>query len=126
MQPSGGPEVETQLFSFAERQQQLIDMAQLLGQIHHLHQICQPYDYFPERYRDRMKELVTLEEPITKTKDAMITSFNDGFQYMKAEFDYCNSDAETQMRELGSQGVTLTGKLAMPFRRGVLTDPSKE
>ncbi len=122
----GETEEETQLYSFAERQQQLIDMAQLLGEIHHLHQICQPYDYFPERYRDRMKELVTLEEPIAATKESMISSFNEGFQSMKARFDYCDSGAEAEMRDLGGQGVILTRKLAAPFRRGVLTDPRED
>ena len=122
----GDISVDTQIYSFAERQQQLIDMAELLGQIHHLHQICQPYDYFPERYRNRMKELVTLEEPVLTTRNDMVAAFNDGFQSTKARFDYCGPEAETEMRSLGADGTELTRQLAGPFRRHELTDKSAD
>ena len=112
--PVDTPEAET--FTFAERQQQLAELARILGRMHHYHQICRPYDYRPDLFRDRMKELVALEEPVAVTKQKMIEAFNAGFQSAKATHDYCGYEAEEAMRRVSDEGQALTLKIAKPFR----------
>lgn len=115
--PSEAPsDVAQETFTFAERQGQLEELARLLGQMHHYHQMCRPYDYRPELFRDRMKELVTLEEPLAGTKQKMIEAFNAGFQSAKAQHDFCGYEAQQTMLSISDKGAALTSKIAAPFR----------
>lgn len=103
-------------YTFSERQTQLIELAGLLGQLHHYHQICKPYDYRKELFRDRMKELVALEEPLANTRQKMVKTFNVGFQTAKKRNDYCGYEAEQNMQRIADEGQDLTRKIAAPFR----------
>ncbi len=113
--PEGSGETVPEFYSFAERQDQLVEMARLLGRMHHMHITCQPYDYLPDRFRDRMKELVALEEPPEATKSKMVAAFNNGFQSTKAAYQSCSAETETERRRLAKEGTVLTARLASPF-----------
>ncbi len=109
------PAPQPQIYSFVERQAQLIEIASVLGRMHHLHQTCQPGDYLPDRFRDRMKELVTLEEPPQKTKDEMVAGFNQGFQSTKRRHKICDARAMEEMQRSALDGQVISAKLASPF-----------
>ena len=107
---------EAELFTFAERQTQLVEMARLLGTLHHYHKICRPRHYSPELFRDRMKELITFEDPQNSTRGQMIAAFNQGVERGEARARYCEYEAEMELRRLGTEGLMLSERLARPLR----------
>ena len=106
---------QPEIFTFSQRQEQLVEVSSILGRMHQLHQICQPGDYLPDRFRDRMKELVTIEEPPEKTKADMISAFNNSYQSAKRQHLICDGAAQEAMQQAAIKGRVLSGKLASPF-----------
>lgn len=109
------PSAQAQDVNQATRSRDLTELSRVIGAMHHFHMLCHPYDY-PQLYRDRMKELVTLEEPQPSARTAMIEAFNGGFNTAQVTYEFCGYEAETEMRRLADEGGRLTARLAAPFR----------
>lgn len=103
------------IVAWQERDEDLVRLSGVLGGMHHLHRMCNPYEY-DATYRDHMKDLVILEEPRQSTKDRMIAAFNDGFQSATGAYRGCSFEAREEMRRLADRGDVITNRLATPFR----------
>jgi uncharacterized protein (TIGR02301 family) len=122
------PTVEPERYTFKERQTQLVELARTLGGMHHYHKICRPYHYEPELFRNRVKELITFEDPQQTTKEEMIAAFNLGVKGGAQKYEFCEYGAEDEMRRLSTDGLIISDRLATPFRQmqGYDYDPLAE
>ncbi|MGV6800857.1 MAG: TIGR02301 family protein [bacterium] len=101
--------------NWAKRDNDLIELSRVIGQMHHLHRICHPYDY-ADLYKDRIKQLITLEVPQEKIKKQMIDAYNEGYNRMKTDYYDCDYRAAEEVSRLSQQGEQLANRLAAPFR----------
>lgn len=99
-----------------QRDSDLVSLAGILGGLHHYQQLCM----LPGRathFRDRMKEMVGLENPHDSLKQRMIDSFNAGYRLATDSHRRCDGGAQQEMRGLASEGNLLTNRLGAPFRQ---------
>ncbi len=100
---------------FQSRQETLVALAETLGALHELRKLCRSYDR-PDLFRDRMKELIALEEPTPPIQSAMVEGFNRSRREIAARYDWCSSDAEQEMRDLAEIGQQQARNLGEPLR----------
>ncbi|MEE9329474.1 MAG: TIGR02301 family protein [Parvularculaceae bacterium] len=98
------------------RQDHLVLLAETLGELHHLRQLCHRNSR-PDLWRERMKELVTLEEPVAVTRQKMIEGFNHRFKKAEKKWTNCAFDAVEQARSLAREGRAIANLLADPFQQ---------
>ncbi|GGD07294.1 TIGR02301 family protein [Aquisalinus flavus] len=102
--------------AWQQRSTDLVTMSRLLGNLHHYHQLCYPGDWRPDLYRDRMKEMVSLEDPYETLKDDMIDGFNEAYRATSDSYAQCTAAAIEAMRQTASSGDVVAGRLAAPYR----------
>ena len=98
------------------RQDHLVLLAETLGELHHLRQLCHRNSR-PDLWRERMKELVTLEEPVAVTRQKMIEGFNRRFKKAETDWPNCSLDASERTRSLAGEGRAIANLLADPFQQ---------
>jgi len=103
--------------AWQQRSTDLVTMSHLLGNLHHFHQLCYAGDWRPDLYRDRMKEMVSLEDPYETLKDDMINGFNEAYRETSANYAQCTAAAVEAMRQAASNGDVVAGRLAAPYRQ---------
>lgn len=114
MSPAKAQATADEMAGFEARQQLLIDLAGTLGALHELRKLCYYYDR-PNLFRDRMKELIALEEPAPATQDKMINAFNSERRKIENRFDFCDAEAEFELQRLAKAGQEQVAALSKPF-----------
>ncbi len=99
---------------YAKRQQDLVTLARIFGEMHHIRRSCAPRRE-SEVWRERMKRLVNLESPTTNIRQRMVQAFNQGFQETEARFPACRRAAEDYAAARAKDGAALTASLMAPL-----------
>ncbi len=103
--------------AYTGRQEKLIELASTLGELHHIRQIClgRSNRQNADLWRERMKELVTLEEPVAVTRQKMIERFNKSFGEAEKNWLACSAEALARQSALGEMGRSLAIALSDPL-----------
>jgi uncharacterized protein (TIGR02301 family) len=91
------------------REQQLIDLAEVLGRAHYLRVIC--VGRTDQRWRDYMRTVLDREPRLRR---ALSDSFNDGYRDEAVRFPDCSVHSRTVEQEVRARGVRIASALAAP------------
>ena len=98
------------LQSYQQRQTDLANLAGLFGELHHIRRTCEPR-YEADVWRDRMKKLISLEEPQSSEREAMVQQFNKGYRDARSRFSSCNRRARDYAASRAAQGDVIVSRL---------------
>lgn len=100
------------------RNEMLVQMAGLLGSLHHYHSVCRPgANWQPNLYRDRMMEMIRLEDPYDQQEQRMIDAFNNAYLDAREAYPVCSRTVENEMQRLAIQGEDVAYRLGAPFQQ---------
>ncbi len=94
----------------AARPDDLTALAEVFGELHHVRRLCEPRRE-GDLWRERMKQLVRLEQPTAKLRGRLVSSFNAGFRNAQGRFSKCDRAAEQFTETRAAEGAALAAKL---------------
>lgn len=95
----------------AARPDDLTTLARVFGELHHVRRMCEPQRE-AELWRERMKQMVRLEQPTAQLRRRLVGAFNDGFRSAESAHAQCDNDAEAFAESRAAVGAELAAKLA--------------
>lgn len=98
---------------------QLLRLAEILGAIHHLRDIC-GFDE-GQLWREKMLELLEVEDPPGQFRARMIASFNNGYRGFRRTYLSCTGSAKTAETRFLTEGAQIAADLTIR-----LATPDKE
>ncbi len=103
----------------ASERQTIVLLAYVLGEAHGVDQVCEGPGAL--RWRRRMQRLTELEQPDQAFAGRLNGSFNEGFEYRRAQHPACDAAARAAAAETARRGAELSrsivaasGALAAP------------
>ncbi len=90
-------------------------LAETIGAIHYLHVVCQGRK--TQDWRDRMVEMLELENPGYRARGRLIGAFNQGYRQQARQFPDCGPQIDRQIQIKSEQGRILSDALADPYLR---------
>ena len=106
---------------YQQRQDDLVELASVFGELHHIRRICEPR-LESDIWRDRMKQLVDLEQPGFDAREEMVKRFNDGYRNAGDHFPSCTRRARDHAAARAVFARRLVGRLSAPLRIEEPTD----
>ncbi len=106
---------------YRARQENLIELSKILGELHHVRRMCSPRRE-ADVWRERMKRLVSLEEPADSQKAQMVAAFNDGYRSAQNAFRTCDRGAEDFAAARAEQGEARIHSLTAPLYEALRED----
>lgn len=91
-------------------QAELLQLAELLGGVHHHRRNCYPAE--EQTWRDSMIGLVSRQNPPNWLREQMISRFNAGFHKEQSAYPTCNGNSQRRSSQLASDGSRLARKMA--------------
>lgn len=104
---------------FETRQTDLVLLADRLGGLHRLNQVCPDYGNITV-FRDSMRAVIEGERPVRTTREAMIKAFNEAYADMANRHGTCSADAEAAFRREARAAAAIVDRLS----RGMGDPPS--
>ncbi|WDI31754.1 TIGR02301 family protein [Hyphococcus flavus] len=95
---------------YVERQRDLTVLAAVFGEMHHIRRICEPR-YEADVWRERMKQLISLEEPEEQVRNQLVAQFNDGYRQAQRRFSGCDRRARDYAAARAAQGEGIVRRL---------------
>lgn len=99
---------------FRQRQNDLVELASVFGELHHIRRLCEPRRE-GDVWRERMKRLVELEQPAFEAREEMVKRFNAGYQNAGGHFRHCDRRARDHAAGRASFAQTLVDRLSAPL-----------
>ncbi|VAV88574.1 hypothetical protein MNBD_ALPHA06-1041 [hydrothermal vent metagenome] len=103
----------TQVIRPPETSQNLLAMADVMGAMHYLNVLCKGKQN--QDWRERMVEMLELENPEYYLRAQLISSFNNGFRQQQRMFGVCSERIAAQMQQKSKQGRILSDALGDPY-----------
>lgn len=100
---------------FEDRQADLVALAEHLGGLHRLRQVCHPEEE-PDLFRRRLMTIIPLEEPKGTTRLDMISGFNAGYRAAAGAHVICGREARKAYAAEAEAALAVTERLYAPFR----------
>ncbi len=107
---AASPAAAQDLEAYLERQRDLSLLSSLFGELHHIRRTCEPR-YEADIWRDRMKKLITLEEPEEAMREKLVAQFNDGYRRAQRRFPGCSRDARDYAAARAATGDAIIRRL---------------
>lgn len=98
----------TQQVSGPPYENQLIKLAQTLGSLHYLSNLC---DSTTTLWRDQMDALLTSENTDAKRRKILISGFNNSYRAYADNYSQCSDQAIKAIARFKSEGEALTRQL---------------
>lgn len=89
--------------------EKLIRLAELLGAVHYLRELCSADD--GQIWRDRMRELVDSEGTSALRRAKLTRSFNQGYRSYSRTYISCTPSAQTTITRFLTEGAQLSDAL---------------
>jgi len=103
--------VRAQTFDdYQQRQSDLVALAAVFGELHHIRRHCDPRRE-SDVWRERMKQLVELEEPQAAAREEMVAAFNKGYRAAQQRFSSCSRNARDHGAARAAQGEAIVERL---------------
>lgn len=99
---------------YSARRIALTGISRIFGELHHIRRMCEP-DRESDTWRERMKQLIDLEQPAFDLREEMVGSFNDGYQSAQTRFPFCDRDAEDYAAVRAATGEAIVSNLTAPL-----------
>lgn len=91
---------------------QLIRLAEILGSLHYLRNLCGESGY---EWRDRMQALLEAEDPDDTRRARFVASFNHGYRTFEGTYATCTDSAIEAIDRYMKEGEALTRDTATRF-----------
>lgn len=91
---------------------QLIRLAEILGSLHYLRNLCGESGY---EWRDRMQALLDAEDPGEERRARFVASFNRGYRTFESTYASCTDSAIEAISRYMKEGEALTRDTATRF-----------
>lgn len=88
---------------------QLFRLAEVLGAVHYLRELCGSDD--GQVWRDRMRDLISGEGSSALRKARLTHSFNNGYRSYSRTYQSCTATAKTAINRFLSEGEELSEKI---------------
>ena len=96
---------------YQQHQSDLVALAAVFGELHHIRRNCDPRRE-ADTWRERMKQLVELEEPQPAAREEMVAAFNKGYRNAQQRYRTCNRNARDQGARRAALGEAIVERLA--------------
>ena len=101
---------------YRERQRDLVELASVFGELHHIRRICEPR-LEGDVWRERMKRLVDLEQPQFEAREEMVKRFNAGYRNASDHFPFCDRRARDHASARAVFARRVIDRLSEPLRQ---------
>ncbi|MBC8050298.1 MAG: TIGR02301 family protein [Chitinophagales bacterium] len=88
---------------------QILRLAEILGAIHYLRELCGQND--GQNWRDQMRELTNAEGSSALRKARLVENFNKGYRGYSRTYRACNRSAIVAINRFIEQGAAITSVL---------------
>jgi len=88
---------------------ELLQIAGIMGAVHYLHGQCDGTG--TQIWRDNMKRLIELEQPVPEVRQTMIERFNAQYEIQRKRFSKCNKKRAKEAARLAAEGEQLTSDM---------------
>jgi len=95
--------------------EQLMRLAEVLGSIHYLRELCNANEGL--LWREKMTALITAEKPRPLRKSKLISRFNRGYGSFNRTYQKCTPTALVAVDRYMKEGVMLTSQIATRYGR---------
>lgn len=89
--------------------EQLMRLAEILGAVHYLRELCSAND--GQLWREHMRTLIDAETASAQRKARISRSFNQGYRSYSRTYTTCTPSAQTAIARFMSEGVELSEAL---------------
>lgn len=89
--------------------EKLTRLAEILGAVHYLRELCGSND--GQLWRDRMREIMDGEGTSARRRQALTRSFNNGYRSYSRTYQTCTATAETAISRFLTEGAQLADNL---------------
>ncbi len=89
---------------------QLMRLAEILGAVHYLRELCSAND--GQQWRDRMQDLVDSEGSSALRKARLTRSFNQGYRGYSRTYTTCTPSAQSAIERFLAEGAEISDGLA--------------
>jgi uncharacterized protein (TIGR02301 family) len=96
--------------TYAQYQEQLLRMAEIMGSLHQLRSLCDRDEN--QLWRSNMQRLIEIESPSEEMRQKLVQRFNQSVEQQRRAYSSCNRDATNEIKRLAREGERLTGTLA--------------
>ena len=108
-QNTGGPAPRTPGLEVKPYDDKLLRLAEVLGAVHYLRELCGAND--GQLWRDRMRELMDSEGSSPIRKARLTKGFNQGYTSYSRTYRACTPSAQTAVNRFISEGSTIAETL---------------
>lgn len=84
---------------------QLMRLAEILGSVHYLRELCSAND--GQIWRDRMKELLDTEGGTALRRARLTRSFNQGYRSYRRTYATCTPSAQSSIERFLTEGIEI-------------------
>ncbi len=95
--------------------EQMMRLAEVLGSIHYLRQLCGAEE--GQLWRDKMAELIESEKPTAERQALMIARFNRGFRSFSEIYAGCTPSAIAAAERYRKEGTRLANEITTRYGR---------
>ena len=89
---------------------QLVRLAEILGAVHYLRELCLAND--GQRWREHMRTLIDAETASAQRKSRITRSFNQGYRSYSRTYTTCTPSAQQAIDRFMTEGAELSENLA--------------
>ncbi len=107
--------------SYQQRQKDLVAISTVFGALHHLRRTCEPR-LEGDIWRERMKQLVELEEPQIAVREEMVSRFNKAYRDAQRRYLVCDRRARNHAAARAQQGDVIVARLTAPLYEVMAAD----
>ncbi|MFQ5563329.1 MAG: TIGR02301 family protein [Parvularculaceae bacterium] len=102
------------LKDYQRRVGDLAALSGIFGELHHIRRTCEPR-LEADVWRDRMKQLIDLEDPQADARERMVKAFNAGYARAQQRFPYCDGAARDYAATRAAEGDVIVERLTAPL-----------
>lgn len=106
---------------YRQRQQDLVELASVFGELHHIRRLCEPR-FEGDVWRERMKKLVELEQPQFEAREEMVKKFNAAYRSAGNRFLNCDRRARDYAAKRALFGESIIARLSVPLENALDTE----
>ncbi len=118
---ASGASAQQTVADYQQRQADLVALSVIFGELHHIRRSCEPR-YEADIWRERMKELVELEEPQPTARNEMVAAFNKAYRRAQNRFSFCDRQARDYAAARANTGERIVERLAEPLRETMMEE----
>lgn len=102
---SGAATLRAQAVDTKPYDDQLLRLAEILGAVHYLRELCSADE--GQLWRDRMKELIDTEGATALRRARLTRSFNQGYRSYRRTYATCTPSAQSSIERFLAEGIEI-------------------